>query len=77
MQDFIQVTTDKHNGLFDITTLVVGLVKKSKVKTGIIHVDVQGVTAGILILENWDDSVQNDCSKYSKNFLTKTIYKPY
>ena len=60
MQKIITVSTDKRNGLFDITSEVVSLIKESKVKTGIASVYVRGSTAAIMIQENWDQSVQND-----------------
>jgi secondary thiamine-phosphate synthase enzyme len=60
MQKILTVSTDKRNGLFDITSEVVTLIKESKVKTGIASVYVRGSTAAIMIQENWDQSVQND-----------------
>ena len=33
---------------------------ESKVETGLVNVYVQGATAGVMIQENWDDSVQRD-----------------
>ena len=36
------------------------IVAESGVKTGLVNVYVQGATAGIMIQENWDDSVQSD-----------------
>ncbi len=60
MQRFIQIPTDKHNGLYDITRHIRDIVKETKILTGFVHVYVQGATAAIMIQENWDDSVQND-----------------
>jgi secondary thiamine-phosphate synthase enzyme len=60
MQKIITIRTDKRNGLYDITTEVVSLIKASKVKYGIASVYVRGSTAAIMIQENWDQSVQND-----------------
>ena len=60
MQKIITFRTDKENGLFDITTEVVSLIKASKVSNGIASVYVRGATAAIMIQENWDRSVQND-----------------
>ena len=36
------------------------IVSESGVQTGMVNVYVQGATAGIMIQENWDDSVQRD-----------------
>jgi secondary thiamine-phosphate synthase enzyme len=39
---------------------VEAIVAESGVQSGMVNVYVQGATAGIMIQENWDDSVQND-----------------
>ncbi len=56
----MSIRTDRRNGLFDITSEVVELIKESKVKTGIASIYARGATAAIMIQENWDQSVQND-----------------
>jgi len=60
MQSVIQITTNSHNGLYDITNQVEKIVSESKVKNGLVNVYAQGATAAIMIQENWDESVQND-----------------
>lgn len=60
MQQTIQISTPAHNGLYDITRQVEALVAESGVQTGLVNVYVQGATAGIMIQENWDQSVQKD-----------------
>ncbi len=60
MQEVIQITTNCQNGLFDITAKVEAILSKSKINAGIVNVYAQGATAGIMIQENWDQSVQND-----------------
>jgi secondary thiamine-phosphate synthase enzyme len=60
MQRTIQISTSAHNGLYDITRQVEAIISESKVETGMVNVYVQGATAGIMIQENWDQSVQND-----------------
>ena len=60
MQDTIQISTDKHNGLYDITQQVKQIVARSNVNSGLVNVYAQGATAAVMIQENWDDSVQND-----------------
>ncbi len=60
MQDTIDIPTTSRNGLYDITEKVRKIAAKSKKKSGIVSVYAQGATAGIMIQENWDDSVQND-----------------
>ena len=60
MQQIVKVSTPKHNILVDITRRVEEVVRNSQVSTGLVNVYVQGATAGIMIQENWDESVQND-----------------
>ena len=60
MQRTIHISTPSHNGLYDITRQVEAIVTESGVKTGLVNAYVQGATAGIMIQENWDESVQND-----------------
>jgi secondary thiamine-phosphate synthase enzyme len=60
MQKIITISTDRRNGLYDITNEVVSLIKASKVKTGIASIYARGATAAMMIQENWDQSVQND-----------------
>lgn len=60
MQQKIHISTTSHNGLYDITKQVEAIVAESGVQTGLVNVYVQGATAGIMIQENWDDSVQRD-----------------
>ncbi len=60
MQKTIQISTNSHNGLHDITRQVEAIVTESGVQAGLVNVYVQGATAGIMIQENWDQSVQND-----------------
>ena len=49
MQKTVQIATPKQNALVDITDLVAEVVRSSQIETGIVHVYVQGATAGIMI----------------------------
>lgn len=60
MQKTITLSTDRRNGLYDITAEVNGIVKNSNISQGIVSVYAHGSTAAIMIQENWDQSVQND-----------------
>jgi secondary thiamine-phosphate synthase enzyme len=60
MQQTIQIATPSQNGLYDITKQVESIVAESGVQSGMVNVYAQGATAGIMIQENWDESVQND-----------------
>ncbi len=60
MQTIIKIRTDRRNGLYDITKDVTVIISESGIKTGLASVYARGSTTGIMIQENWDQSVQND-----------------
>ena len=75
MQKTIHISTPAHNGLYDITPQVEAIVAESKVKTGLVNVYVQGATAGIMIQENWDESVQTDVVTLLKKLIPAGIWE--
>ena len=75
MQTTISISTDAHEGLYDITDQVKKLVSKSGVRSGIASVYVQGATAGIMIQENWDDSVQNDVVNLLRKLIPRGVWQ--
>ncbi len=75
MQEVIQIRTDKHNGLYDITHQVEAIVKQSGMSSGLVNVYVQGATAGIMIQENWDQSVQNDVINLLKKLIPSGVWQ--
>ena len=75
MQQIIQISTDKHNGLYDITEQVERVVTKSKIKHGIVNIYAQGATAAIMIQENWDDSVQNDVITLLNKLIPSRVWE--
>ena len=75
MQQTFQVSTTKQNILVDITAEVAEIVKYSNMDTGLVNVYVQGATAGIMIQENWDDSVQNDVVSLFKKLIPHGIWE--
>lgn len=75
MQKIITVPTDSKEGLYDITEQVKDILDSSGVKTGYINVYVQGATAGIMIQENWDESVQEDVVDLLQRLIPKGIWR--
>jgi secondary thiamine-phosphate synthase enzyme len=75
MQKIITISTHRRNGLYDITTEVVSLIKASKVQTGIASVYARGSTCGIMIQENWDQSVQNDVVTLLNKMIPSGIWE--
>ena len=75
MQKIIRVSTPEHDILVDITSKVKEIVQKSSVMTGIVNVYIQGATAGIMIQENWDDSVQNDVVNLLRKLIPQGVWQ--
>ncbi|TVR73619.1 MAG: YjbQ family protein [Marinilabiliales bacterium] len=75
MQAIIEITTTSHNGLYDITSKVKDILKQNPVRSGIVSVYVQGATAGIMIQENWDDSVQNDVISLLNKLIPQGVWQ--
>lgn len=75
MQNKFVVPTSRHNELVDITKEVEDIVSQSKISTGIVNVYVQGATAGIMIQENWDESVQNDVVSLFKKLIPSGVWE--
>jgi len=75
MQNIITVATDKREGLYDITDQVRVIVQSSRVDAGYVNVYVQGATAGIMIQENWDESVQEDVVDLLRKLIPRGVWK--
>jgi secondary thiamine-phosphate synthase enzyme len=75
MQETITISTNKQNGLYDITPKVKQIVGKSGSNHGIVNVYVQGATAGIMIQENWDESVQNDVVRLFRELVPSGVWE--
>ncbi len=75
MQKIITLSTDRQNGLYDITSDVVSIIKSSKINSGIASVYSRGSTAAIMIQENWDQSVQNDVVSLLKKMIPQGIWE--
>ena len=75
MQEIILISTDKQNGLYDITSQVELVVTQSKIQTGIVNVYAQGATSAIMIQENWDQSVQNDVVNLLKKLIPPGVWE--
>lgn len=74
MQVVFQISTNKREGLFDITSDVERIVANSGINSGMANVYVRGATAGIMIQENWDDSVQADVVNLLQKLIPKGVW---
>jgi len=75
MQKTIHISTPAHNGLYDITREVEAIVSESGVQSGLVNVYAQGATAGVMIQENWDDSVQRDVISLLKKLIPAGVWE--
>lgn len=75
MAEIIEIRTETHEGLFDITGQVEQVVRKSGVESGIVNVYAQGATAGIMIQENWDESVQSDVITLLRKLIPNGVWQ--
>lgn len=75
MQQTISIKTTAHNGLYDITEKVSQIVLESGITNGLANVYVQGATAGIMIQENWDNSVQRDVVSLFNKLIPAGIWE--
>lgn len=74
MQKTIEFSTNKREGLNDITREVEEFVKSSGCEGGIINIYAQGATAAIMIQENWDDSVQTDVIHLLQKMIPRGVW---
>ncbi len=75
MQKIITLRTDRKYGLYDITSSVQEVIRKSKISYGIASVYARGSTAAIMIQENWDQSVQNDVVTLLNRLIPSGIWE--
>jgi len=75
MQKAITISTNKREGLYDITKQVAKCVSDSGIKSGFINVYAQGATSAIMIQENWDESVQEDVIDLLGKLIPRGVWK--
>ena len=75
MRETITVATPAREALVDITPQVEAVVADSGIGDGLVSVYVRGATAGIMIQENWDDSVQNDVVTLLRQLIPRGVWE--
>lgn len=75
MRKIFTIQTKKREGLYDITPQVRSVLSESGINDGILSVYVRGATAGIMIQENWDQSVQNDVITLFRKMIPEGIWE--
>ena len=74
MQKTITIQTHAREALYDITEDVKQVLRGYDLKEGLVNVYVQGATAGIMIQENWDESVQTDVVKLLQKLIPRGVW---
>jgi secondary thiamine-phosphate synthase enzyme len=74
MQQTIRFSTTSREELVDITSRVEAVVRESGVREGICSVYARGATAGIMIQENWDDSVPLDVVALLQKLVPRGVW---
>ena len=75
MLSSFKITTYKREALYDITKEVERVISGYKVESGIVNVYVRGATAGIMIQENWDESVQRDVVSLFQKLIPEGVWE--
>jgi secondary thiamine-phosphate synthase enzyme len=75
MQMSIHIETRHGEALYDITENVRASLRTTGIATGLVNIYVRGATAGIMIQENWDTSVQEDVLSWLATQIPRGVWK--
>lgn len=74
MRETIRFATHRREALVDITPQVQAVVEASGTRDGLVALYAQGATAGIMIQENWDESVQTDVVDLLRKLIPRGVW---
>ena len=74
MRRIITLSTSRREQLIDITPQVREAVADTGIRDGLVNVYVQGATAGVMIQENWDESVQTDVIQLLRKLIPRGVW---
>jgi len=75
MKEDFTVSTNKKQGLIDITERVNSIIKKSKVKSGLCNIFAAHATAAIIINENYDPNICLDLLDSLNKLIPNGIWR--
>ncbi len=75
MQKIITFPTKTREELLDITAEIEQIVNNAGIENGLASIYVRGATAGIMIQESWDDSVQNDVVNLLQDLIPRGVWQ--
>ena len=74
MQEKLFIRTSTREELVDITDKIKRIVQQSGIENGIVALYAQGATGGLMIQENWDDSVQTDVVHFLRKLIPQGVW---
>lgn len=74
MREILLIQSSRHEELIDITEAVRGILERSSIQNGIMHVYAQGATAAMMVQENWDDSVPLDVVSLLRKLIPPGVW---
>ena len=74
MRETIILKSTKREELIDITEAARGILERSAIQNGIMHVYAQGATAAMMVQENWDDSVPLDVVNLLRQLIPHGVW---
>jgi len=75
LQKIITFPTKTREELLDITAEIEQIVNNAGIENGLASIYVRGATAGIMIQESWDDSVQNDVVNLLQDLIPRGVWQ--
>ncbi len=74
MRETIFISTGQREELVDITEQVQQVVGRARIANGLVALYAQGATGGLMIQENWDDSVQTDVVHFLRKLIPQGVW---
>ena len=74
MRETIFISTGQREELVDITEQVRQAVGRAQIANGLVSLYAQGATGGLMIQENWDDSVQIDVVHFLRKLIPQGVW---
>jgi secondary thiamine-phosphate synthase enzyme len=74
-REIIRFETSAREVLVDVTDRVSRVVRDSGIRNGLVALYAQGATGGVMIQENWDDSVQLDVIDLLQRLIPRGVWR--
>ena len=74
MRETIFISTGQREELVDITEQVKQAASRARIANGLVALYAQGATGGLMIQENWDNSVQTDVVHFLRKLIPQGVW---